>query len=82
MESVLPIVAALFLGETDFSTNEQSEGARWVLFYLMVVPTLLCSVLQLLSWRHYHLHPERTGQMREELKDLVTSEHNKVDFEA
>ena len=82
MESFLPIVAAMFLGETDFSTNEQSEGAQWVLFYLMVVPPLVLSCLQLLSWRKYTLHPERTGQMREELKELVTSEHNTVDLEA
>ena len=40
MESVLPIVAAYFLGNTDFSTNEQSESAKNVLFYLLVVPPL------------------------------------------
>ena len=77
MESALPIVAAFFLGETDFSSNEQSEDARWVLFYLLVVPPILFSCLQLLSWRGYNLHPERTGRMREELdKLLATSEYH------
>ena len=72
MESVLPIVAAFFLGRTDFSSNEQSEDARWVLFYLLVVPPLLFSCLQLLSWSNYNLHPDRTDRMRQEL--LVAEE--------
>jgi Na+/melibiose symporter-like transporter len=70
MESVLPIVAAFFLGRTDFSSNAQSEDARWVLFYLLVVPPLLFSCLQLLSWRKYTLHPERTDRMRKELEKM------------
>ena len=74
MESVLPIVAAFFLGKTDFSSNEQSEDARRVLFYLMVVPPLLFSCLQLLSWRTYNLHSERTDSMREELEELTASD--------
>ena len=71
MESVLPIVAAFFLEETDFSNNEQSEDARMVLFYLLVVPPLVFSWLQLLSWRKYNLFPERTDRMREELNRLL-----------
>ena len=74
MESVLPIVAAFFLGKTDFSTNEQSVDARWVLFYLLVVPPLLFSCLQLLSWRNYNLHPERMDSMREELEELAATD--------
>jgi Na+/melibiose symporter-like transporter len=70
MESVLPIVAAFFLGRTDFSSNAQSEDARWVLFYLLAVPPLLFSCLQLLSWRKYTLHPERTDRMRKELEKM------------
>lgn len=74
MESVLPIVSAFFLGKTDFSTNEQSEDAKWVLFYLLVVPPLLFSCLQLLSWRKYNLHAERMDSMREELEELTAVE--------
>ena len=74
MESVLPIVAAYFLGKTDFSTNEQSADAQWVLFYLLVVPPLLFSCLQLLSWRKYTLHPERMDSMREELEELTATD--------
>jgi hypothetical protein len=71
MESVLPIVAAFFLGRTDFSSNEKSEDARWVLFYLMGIPVLLFSCLQLLSWRKYNLHSDRTDRMRQELEKLA-----------
>ena len=78
MTSVLPIVAAFFLDETDFTSNEQSEGAQWVLFYLLVVPPLVFSCLQLLSWRKYNLNTQRMNRMRVELdKLLVASEgHN------
>jgi Na+/melibiose symporter-like transporter len=71
MESVLPIVAAYFLGNTDFSTNEQSETAKTVLFYLLVVPPLVFSCLQLMSWRKYNLHTQRMDSMREELEELT-----------
>jgi Na+/melibiose symporter-like transporter len=76
VESVLPIVAAFFLGRTDFSSNEQSEDARWVLFYLMVLPPLLFSCLQLISWSNYHLHPGRTDTMRQE---LLSAERERFD---
>lgn len=75
MTSVLPIVAAYFLHETDFTSNEQSESAQWVLFYLLVVPPLVFSCLQLVSWRNYNLNTTRMNRMRAEL--LVASEgHN------
>jgi len=79
MESLLPIVAAFFLETTDFSSNEQSEDARWVLFYLLVVPPLLFSCLQLLSWRTYNLYPERTDRMREELDILLLASEDHLE---
>ena len=82
MEYLLPLVAAVFLGGTDFSANEQSEGARWVLFYLLLVPPLLFSCIQMLSWRKYNLHPERTERMREELDTLAFSADLEADHDA
>lgn len=71
MESFLPIVAALFLEKTDFSNNQDSDSARWVLFNLLAIPVICFSCLQILSWRNYSLHSERTEQMRNELEKLV-----------
>ena len=79
MESLLPIVAAFFLEETDFSNNEQSEDARTVLFYLLVVPPLVFSCLQLLSWRTYNLFPERTDRMRADLSRLLTASESHLE---
>lgn len=71
MESFLPIVAAFFLKDVaDFSSHKLPEDARWTLFYLLVVPPLAFSCLQLLSWSQYTLHPERTEQMRGELQRI------------
>jgi Na+/melibiose symporter-like transporter len=70
MESFLPIVAAYFLGDTDFSSENFSDQSRQVLFHLLVVPPAAFSCLQLLSWSRYTLHPERTEKMRGELQRL------------
>lgn len=81
MESVLPIIAAWCLEKTDFATNNNNnnhdssspEKTRQVLFYLLVLPVLICSIFQLVSWRKYNLHSERTEMMREELQELTSS---------
>ena len=78
-ESVLPIIAASFLGD-DYNNDEnsgfdnESNGsgsieAKVVLYRLLVLPPLVCSVLQLAVWSRYSLFPEKTEQLRTELKE-------------
>lgn len=68
MESILPIIAATFLDETTFSHEVESSSARQTLFYLLIVPPMACSIIQMWAWRNYSLTPERTRLLREELK--------------
>jgi Na+/melibiose symporter-like transporter len=71
MESLLPFVAAVFLDDTKFQADEKSESAQWVLYYLLVMPPLLFSGLQILSWSHYTLLPGKTNKMRGELRRMI-----------
>lgn len=59
MESVLPMIAATVMERT--SSNRQS------LFYLLVLPPIVCSTVQLKAWSRYNLTPKRTSAMRSEL---------------
>ena len=61
MESALPVIAAQVLERT-----QSSEG----LFYLLVLPPLICSVIQLMAWSYYSLTPSKTAVMRQELQAL------------
>jgi Na+/melibiose symporter-like transporter len=70
MESVLPVVAALVLDDTQFQAEKNSESARWGLFYLLVLPPLFFSGLQILSWSYYTLIPSKTEKLRGELRRL------------
>ena len=75
-ESILPIVTAtLLLGSTDFtstSTTISSSGTtkstQTVLYRLLVLPPLICSILQYYFWSKYNLHPQRTQILRKELE--------------
>jgi Na+/melibiose symporter-like transporter len=64
MQSILPILTATVLNSGDESNQKQN------LFYLLVLPPLVCSCLQLLAWRRFDLTPKRTVKMRDELKKL------------
>jgi hypothetical protein len=64
MQSILPILTATVLNRGDESNQKQN------LFYLLVLPPLICSCLQLLAWRRFDLTPKRTVKMRDELKKL------------
>jgi Na+/melibiose symporter-like transporter len=64
MESILPILTATVLNRGDESNQKQN------LFYILVLPPLVCSCLQLLAWRRFDLTPKRTVKMRDELKKL------------
>ena len=69
MESFLPIMAAIFLDETSFSEEVTSKSATRVLFYLLVIPPTIFSLIQMFAWRTYSLTPERTRKLRAELKE-------------
>jgi Na+/melibiose symporter-like transporter len=64
MESILPILTATVLDQGDKSHDKRN------LFYLLILPPLMCSCLQLLAWRRFDLTPKRTVKMRDELKKL------------
>ena len=82
-ESVLPILAASFLGEgysdADAADAAGDDGAavatgldhsaKTVLYRLLVFPPLVCSVLQALLWSRYSLVPETTERLRAELRE-------------
>lgn len=70
MESFLPIIAAIFLDDTEFQTEAKSESAQWVLFYMLVLPPLFFSGLQILSWSHYTLLPGKADKLRSELRRM------------
>jgi len=69
-ESVLPIIAATFLGDGYGEDNDDaSTEAKVVLYRLLVLPPLVCSVLQLAWWSRYSLVPEKAARLRAELED-------------
>jgi hypothetical protein len=65
MESILPILTATVLDRSESKWHDKQN-----LFYLLVLPPLICSCLQLLAWRRFDLTPKRTLKMRDELKKL------------
>jgi hypothetical protein len=67
VESVLPIIAAQVL--------HRYGSSKEVLLYLLVIPPLVLSIVQLLAWRSYDLIPARTSAMRSELHKLRWLEH-------
>jgi hypothetical protein len=73
-ESILPITAANVLDR--IPSDEENDPAlayRERLLYLLVVPPLVCSVLQIVAWRGYDLTPYKTSRLRDELKKLRAS---------
>ncbi|KAL7578367.1 hypothetical protein ACA910_012769 [Epithemia clementina (nom. ined.)] len=61
-ESVLPVIAATVM--------ERSSSQELSLFYLLVGPPLVCSVLQLIAWHSFSLTPTKTESMRLEMISL------------
>lgn len=60
-EAILPMVAA--------NVMEVYGASRRSLFYLLVLPPLACSVLQVTAWTSFDLTPRRVAIMRRELQD-------------
>lgn len=71
VQSILPIVAANLLHYYPLQRHK-------VLYYLLVFPPWICSLLQLYVWQHYDLHPKRTQEMRVELQYLK-QQHRQTD---
>jgi len=65
MEALLPIVTATVL--------DNRADSRESLFYLLIIPPLVCSCIQILVWNRFDLTPKRTASMREELQKLHRS---------
>uniref|UniRef100_A0A7S2VBA9 ADP,ATP carrier protein n=1 Tax=Entomoneis paludosa TaxID=265537 RepID=A0A7S2VBA9_9STRA len=71
MESVFPMIAA--------SALESSTSSDRSLFYLLVLPPFVCSIIQYAAWSQYSLTPTRTANMRSELKLLKQEHHDSTD---
>ena len=63
MQSLLPVVAATLL-------NRYPDNPRLVLYYLLVLPPCICSMVQLWVWQWYDLHPQRTQKLRLDLQEI------------
>mmetsp|Transcript_8113 Transcript_8113/g.20146 ORF Transcript_8113/g.20146 Transcript_8113/m.20146 type:complete len:366 (+) Transcript_8113:145-1242(+) len=68
-EAILPIVTANMLGTLDL-TSEGSDDVQRVLYNLLVLPPLIFSVLEWISWSRYTLTPATTSKMREDLQRI------------
>ena len=68
-ESFLPILAAYLLRDLDITSESADDEVQRVLFKILIVPPLLFSILQWLSWSGYTLTPEITKKMREDLRE-------------
>lgn len=77
-ESILPVVAAHMLENYSLAT-EDDENVQKVLFKLLVIPTLVFSIVEFLSWRRYTLTPTKTSQMRDNLRMLELNHLNTAD---
>jgi Na+/melibiose symporter-like transporter len=74
-ESILPVVAANMLDKLDFISEENEDAVQRVLFKLLILPPLVFSSIEWISWRRYTLTPAATNQMREDLRKLEQKIH-------
>ena len=73
-ESILPVVAANMLDTLDL-TSDGNEDVQRVLFKLLIIPPLVFSFLEWISWRKFTLTPASTSRMREELRKVESKMH-------
>jgi hypothetical protein len=71
-ESILPVVAANMLDTLDL-TVEGSADLQRVLFKLLVIPPLVFSFIEWMSWSRFTLTPSETSQMRDDLRTMELS---------
>jgi hypothetical protein len=79
-ESFLPVVAGNMLDTLDL-TSEGDENVQRVLFKLLVIPPLVFSIVEWMSWERFTLTPAETSQMREDLRILEVG-HRRMSDEA
>jgi Na+/melibiose symporter-like transporter len=77
-ESILPVVSAYLLENYSLAT-EDDENVQKALFKLLVIPPLVFSVLEYLSWRRYTLTPAKANAMRDNLRTLELNQFNMAD---
>ncbi len=71
-ESILPVVAANMLDPLDLTVEGNADVQR-VLFKLLVIPPLVFSFIEWISWSRFTLTPSETSQMRDELRMIELS---------
>ena len=55
---------------------EVNGASRQSLFYLLVLPPMACSVLQMVAWTSFDLTPRRVSVMRRELQEHQNNNNN------
>ncbi len=73
-ESILPVVAANMLDKLDM-TSDGSEDVQRVLFKLLIIPPLIFSFFEWVSWSRFTLTPDATNQMRDVLRRIESKSH-------
>ncbi|CAK4094564.1 unnamed protein product [Aphanomyces euteiches] len=70
MDSFLPIVAAKWLDNAGFHTDEMSYSVQIALFHLLVVPPLVMGAFQYWSWSRYTLNQTTLKRIQAEIDEL------------
>ncbi|KAH9119475.1 hypothetical protein LEN26_011634 [Aphanomyces euteiches] len=70
MDSFLPIVAAKWLDNAGFHTDEMSYSVQTALFHLLVVPPLVMGAFQYWSWSRYTLNQTTLKRIQAEIDEL------------
>ena len=69
-ESILPVVAGTMLDRLDLTAEGVDPNVQRALFKLLVIPPLLFSFIEWISWSRFTLTPSETSQMRDELRSM------------
>jgi hypothetical protein len=69
-ESILPVVAGTMLDTLDLTAEGVNPQVQHVLFKLLVIPPLIFSIIEWISWSRFTLTPSETCQMRDELRSM------------
>lgn len=59
---------------------EYNGETRQSLFYLLILPPMAFSVLQMIAWTSFDLTPRRVAVMRRELQEHHNGDNNFIDI--